>query len=145
MFRALRSAGVPPLSIRGACPHLAIRGVRSTPFRSALIPNIHYSRSLLIDRCADVPSSKTVHWTVFEFTPGTRDFVRSVSRSAERRSAAAVNSRCVPALGNSRCVPALGNSRGSLHFVPLCTRTEHLLLAVFTLLTGAAAFCSPWL
>ena len=33
-----RSAGVPPVSIRG---------VRSTPFRSALIPNIHYSRSLL--------------------------------------------------------------------------------------------------
>ena len=42
-----------------------------------------------------------------------------------------------PALGNSRCVPALGNSRRSLHFVPLCTRTEHLLLAVVTLLTGA--------
>ena len=39
------SCGVPPLSIRGG---------RSTPFRSALIPNIHYSRSLLIDRCAGV-------------------------------------------------------------------------------------------
>ena len=44
----------------------------------------------------------------------------------------------VPALGNSRCVPALGNSRGSLRFAPLCTRTEHSLLAVVTLLTGAA-------
>ena len=31
----------------GACPHWAIRGGRSTSFRSALIPNIHYSRSLL--------------------------------------------------------------------------------------------------
>ena len=30
-----------------------------------------------------VPSSKTVHWTVFEFTPGTRDFVRSISPSAD--------------------------------------------------------------
>ena len=40
-----RSGGVPPLSIRG---------VRSTPFRSALEPNIHYSRSLLIDRCGGV-------------------------------------------------------------------------------------------
>ena len=30
------------------------------------------------------------------------------------------------------------NSRRSLHFVPLCTQTEHSLLAVFTLLTGAA-------
>ena len=53
---------------------------------------------------------------------------------ARRRSASAVN---------SRCVPALGSSRGSLHFVPLCTQTEHLLLAVYTLLTGAATFCSP--
>ena len=40
-----RSGGVPPLSIRG---------VRSTPFRSALEPNIYYSRSLLIDSCAGV-------------------------------------------------------------------------------------------
>ena len=30
-----------------------------------------------------VPSSKTVHWTVFEFTPGTRDCVRSISPSAD--------------------------------------------------------------
>ena len=30
-------------------------------------------------------------------------------------------------------------SKRSLHFVPLCTRTEHLLLAVLTLLTGAPA------
>ena len=30
-----------------------------------------------------VPSSKTVHWTVFEFTPGTRDFVWSISPSAD--------------------------------------------------------------
>ena len=30
------------------------------------------------------------------------------------------------------------NSRRSRHFVPLCTHTEHSLLAVFTLLTGAA-------
>ena len=37
------TAGVPPVSIRGG---------RSTSFRSALEPNIHYSRSLLIDRCA---------------------------------------------------------------------------------------------
>ena len=42
-----RSGGVPPLSIRGACPHWAVRGGRSTSFRSALKPNIHYSRSLL--------------------------------------------------------------------------------------------------
>ena len=35
-------------------PHWAIRAGRSTPFRSALIPNIHYSRSLLIDRCGGV-------------------------------------------------------------------------------------------
>ena len=48
---------------------------------------------------------------------------------SERRSAAAVN---------SRCVPALGSSRGSLRYAPLCTRTEHSLLAVVTLLTGAA-------
>ena len=53
------------------------------------------------------------------------------------------NSRCVPALGNSRCVPALGNSRRSLHFVPLCTRTEHSLLAVFTLLTAARTVLFP--
>ncbi len=45
-------AGVPPVSIRGACPHWAIRAGRSTSFRSALIPNIHYSRSILYDRCA---------------------------------------------------------------------------------------------
>ena len=75
-----RSGGVPPLSIRDG---------RSTSFRSALEPNIYYSRSLLIDRhagalrfclaaeriirggtrhCAALfpgrPSSKTVHWTV---------------------------------------------------------------------------------
>ena len=40
-----RCGGVPPLSIRAG---------RSTPFRSALIPNIYYSRSLLIDRCGGV-------------------------------------------------------------------------------------------
>ncbi len=40
---------------------------------------------------------------------------------------------------NSRCVPAPGNSRGSLRYAPLCTRTEHLLLAVFTLLKSARA------
>ena len=39
----LRFGGVPPLSIRGG---------RSTSFRSALMPNIHYSRSLLIDSCS---------------------------------------------------------------------------------------------
>ena len=52
-----------------------------------------------------------------------------------------------PALGNSRCVPALGNSRRSLHFVPLCTHTEHLLLAVFTFLAEAALLnveCGKW-
>ena len=38
-----RSGGVPPLSIRDG---------RSTSFRSALEPNIYYSRSLLIDRHA---------------------------------------------------------------------------------------------
>ena len=37
-----------------------------------------------------------------------------------------------------QCVPALGNSRRSLRFAPLCTQTEHSLLAVFTFLTGAA-------
>ena len=40
-----RSGGVPPLSIRAG---------RSTSFRSALEPNIHYSRSLLIERHAGV-------------------------------------------------------------------------------------------
>ena len=40
-----RSGGVPPLSIRDG---------RSTSFRSALEPNIYYSRSLLIDRHAGV-------------------------------------------------------------------------------------------
>ena len=40
-----RSGGVPPLSIRAG---------RSTPFRSALEPNIRNSRSLLIDRHAGV-------------------------------------------------------------------------------------------
>ncbi len=29
------------------------------------------------------------------------------------------------------------NSRGALRYAPLCTQTEHSLLAVFTLLTGA--------
>ena len=78
----LRSAGVPPVSIRagrstpfrsalipnirnsrsllidrcGGVPPLSIRGGRSTPFRSALIPNIRNSRSLLIDRCGAVPA-----------------------------------------------------------------------------------------
>ena len=56
-----------------------------------------------------------------------------------RRRAAGVSSRCVPALGNSRRRAAGVSSRGSLRFAPLCTRTEHLLLAVFTLLTGAPA------
>ena len=37
--------GVPPLSIRGGVPPLSIRAGRSTPFRSALIPNIRNSRS----------------------------------------------------------------------------------------------------
>ena len=40
-----RSGGVPPLSIRGG---------RSTSFRSALEPNIYYSRSILNYRCAGV-------------------------------------------------------------------------------------------
>ncbi len=34
-----------------------------------------------LSRC--VPSPKTVHWTVFEFNPGTRDLVRSISPSAD--------------------------------------------------------------
>ena len=35
-------------------PPQSIRGGRSTPFRSALEPNIRNSRSLLIDRCGGV-------------------------------------------------------------------------------------------
>ena len=46
------SYGRPHWATRGACPHWAIRAGRSTSFRSALIPNIHYSRSILYDRCA---------------------------------------------------------------------------------------------
>ena len=38
---------VPALAIRGACPHWAVRGGRCASLRSALEPNIHYSRSLL--------------------------------------------------------------------------------------------------
>ena len=34
-----------------------------------------------LSRC--VPSPKTVRWTVFEFNPGTRNLVRSISPSAD--------------------------------------------------------------
>ena len=43
----LRSAG-------GAVPALSARGGRCASLRSALIPNIRNSRSLLIDRCGGV-------------------------------------------------------------------------------------------
>ena len=47
------------------------------------------------------------------------------------------NSRRRAAGVNSRRRAAGVNSRGSLRFAPLCTHTEHSLLAVYTLLTGA--------
>ena len=50
---AIRGA-CPQWAIRGACPHWAVRGVRCATLRSALIPNIRNSRSLLIDRRAGV-------------------------------------------------------------------------------------------
>ena len=82
-------------------------------------------------------NSKTVQWTVFEEgTPWERGrplavFLNELFFLPQGRNGA-----------RQRCAPALGSSRGSLRYAPLCTHTEHLLLAVVTLLTGAAA-CRP--
>ena len=73
------SYGRPHWAIRGACPHWAIRAGRSTPFRSALEPNIHYSRSLLYDRCGGV-----MFPVAFIQSAGNKVFLRVQSERSER-------------------------------------------------------------
>ena len=101
---AIRGA-CPHWAIRGACPHWAVRGVRCATLRSALIPNIRNSRSLLIDRRAGV-----LFPTALAQSAGYKAFLRVQSERSERL----------------RELPSAGTHRGSRsHFLQI--RSIHCL------------------